>query len=148
MNLGRYGWVFVVGAVFLLGGACASHRQGAASTGLPGPCAIRGRVLLYGGGQYHKNEPLPGMTLTLKGPALSGVRVARSDGTGWYSFPCIPPGEDYAITVRKEGWCTLVWHLSLQAGQTLDLPLRVQGLCEGDRVDWRPSSMLDYTQAN
>ncbi|HEX6465046.1 MAG TPA: TonB-dependent receptor, partial [Vicinamibacterales bacterium] len=50
---------------------------------------------------------LPGVTVTLKGPALMGASTAVTNERGTYRFPAVPPGT-YTITFELAGFSTLV----------------------------------------
>jgi outer membrane receptor protein involved in Fe transport len=47
---------------------------------------------------------LPGVTVTLTGPSLQGVRNTVSDDQGFYRFRNVPPGPDYTITATLAGF--------------------------------------------
>ncbi len=59
---------------------------------------IRGTVKDEGG------EPLPGVTVELKGPALMGSRSTPTDAAGAYRFFALPIGEDYEIAFTLNGF--------------------------------------------
>ncbi|HOM94984.1 MAG TPA: carboxypeptidase-like regulatory domain-containing protein, partial [Candidatus Saccharicenans sp.] len=48
--------------------------------------AITGTVIDEAG------APLPGVTVTLSGPSLMGIRTYVTDARGVYRFPALPPG--------------------------------------------------------
>ncbi len=50
------------------------------------------------------NNPLPGATITLSGPALMGTRTFVSSEDGAFRFPAIPPGRNYSIIVDMPGF--------------------------------------------
>ena len=72
---------------------------------------------------------LPGVTLTLEGPA--GRLTAASGADGLFLFRELPPG-DYRVTAELEGFSTLVWEAELDGGQGLavDLPMKTADLVE------------------
>ena len=43
---------------------------------------------------------LPGVTVTVSGPALMGTRTDVTDAEGKYRVPALPPGSDYVVAVR------------------------------------------------
>ena len=47
---------------------------------------------------------MPGVTVTLSGPSLQGVRTTVSDEQGFYRFRNVPPGPDYSITATLSGF--------------------------------------------
>jgi outer membrane receptor protein involved in Fe transport len=60
--------------------------------------SIRGIIVDQNG------EPLPGATVTLKGPALMGTRTYVSTEAGDYRFPAVPPGRNYTMLVEMPGF--------------------------------------------
>lgn len=48
-------------------------------------------------------QPLPGVTVTLRSPALQGVRTAVTTANGHWVVPNLPPGE-YAVEVKLDGF--------------------------------------------
>src|SRR5919201_2872366 len=50
---------------------------------------------------------LPGVTVTLSGPAMMGTQVAVTNDRGMYRFPAVPSGT-YKITFELPGFSTLV----------------------------------------
>ena len=47
---------------------------------------------------------LPGVTVTLSGPSLQGVRSTVTDDQGFYRFRNIPPGPDYTVSATLSGF--------------------------------------------
>ena len=47
--------------------------------------------------------PLPGITITISGPALQGTRTATTDSSGEYRSPLLPPGE-YRVEFALSGF--------------------------------------------
>lgn len=54
--------------------------------------AVSGRVV------DQSRQGLPGMTVTLSGPALGGSRTVVTDASGEFRFPLVPVGDDYELT--------------------------------------------------
>src|SRR5262249_47764668 len=50
---------------------------------------------------------LPGVTVTLKGPAMMGAPTAVTNDRGMYRFPAVPSGT-YTVTFELAGFSTLV----------------------------------------
>jgi len=49
-------------------------------------------------------EPLPGVTVGLKGPALMGTRSTSTDATGQFRFLALPIGPDYEVSFSLPGF--------------------------------------------
>ena len=52
--------------------------------------------------------PLPGVTVSLSGPALQGTRTVTTSATGEYVFPLLPPGDNYRVQSELAGFETQV----------------------------------------
>jgi hypothetical protein len=63
--------------------------------------AIRGVV------EDEQKTPLPGVTVTLSGGNLMGVRTFVTDANGEFRFPALPPGE-YQAKAELQGFGTIV----------------------------------------
>jgi len=72
----------------IAGPAFASTQEGSMS----------GEVLDKGG------NPLPGVTVTVKGPALQGEKMAVTDAEGDWRIPLVPVGRDYQVTAFLDGF--------------------------------------------
>lgn len=55
----------------------------------------------------NQQQPLPGVTITLSGPAMQGTRVAITDTQGRFRFVPVPPGKDYTLKFELAGFNTL-----------------------------------------
>jgi outer membrane receptor for ferrienterochelin and colicin len=55
----------------------------------------------------NERQPLPGVTVTLSGPAMQGTRTAATDDQGRYRFVPVPPGSDYTVRFELSGFNTL-----------------------------------------
>ncbi len=55
----------------------------------------------------NQQQPLPGVTVTLSGPAMQGTRVAVTDTQGRFRFVPVPPGKDYTLRFELSGFNTL-----------------------------------------
>ena len=49
-------------------------------------------------------EPLPGVTVELKGPALMGTRSTSTDATGEFRFLALPIGAEYEVSFSLPGF--------------------------------------------
>jgi len=54
-----------------------------------------------------QGAPIPGVTVTVSGPNLMGIRSAITEADGTYRFPALPPGE-YVIRAELDGFKTIV----------------------------------------
>ncbi len=63
--------------------------------------AIRGTIT------DEQGNPLPGVSVSLSGANLMGVRTTLTDTNGMFRFPAIPPGE-YQVKAELQGFGTLV----------------------------------------
>jgi hypothetical protein len=50
---------------------------------------------------------LPGVTVTVSGPALMGTRTDVTDAEGKYRVPALPPGSDYVVVFELQGFATV-----------------------------------------
>lgn len=76
---------------------------------------LRGRVLARDG------MPLPPVQVALSGPALSGERILRVDGSGYFVAHALPPGL-YRATIRTLGYREVVAEgVAIRLGQTTSL---------------------------
>jgi Cna protein B-type domain. len=55
----------------------------------------------------NQKQPLPGVTVTLSGPAMQGTRVAVTDAQGRFRFVPVPPGKDYTLKFELSGFNTV-----------------------------------------
>ena len=79
--------------------------------------------------------PLPGVTVTVKSPALMGERTAITQGSGDYNLRGLPPG-DYTITMSLEGMQPTTIKRNLALGQTtvIDAKMKVAAVAEAITV--------------
>ena len=88
--------------------------------------AIEGKVT------DEEGSPLPGVTVTISGPNLMGIRSSITDAEGKYRFPALPPGV-YTIKAELQGFATVVQEnvrLSTTVRLTVDLVMRPSTLEE------------------
>ena len=72
------------------------------STGVDGSSAITGRILDEWG------KPIPGATISLSGPTLSGCRSTITDLEGYYYIPFLPSATDYKLVISAIGYAPAV----------------------------------------
>jgi hypothetical protein len=75
---------------------------------------------------------LPGVTVTLKGPALMGAPTAVSNERGMYRFPAVPSGT-YTLTFELAGFSKLVRSdivVPVRQTVTVDIEMKVAALQE------------------
>ena len=91
--------------------------------------------------------PLPGVTVTVKSPALMGTRTAISTPTGDFVFPGLPPG-DYTVTYALEGMQTTTKHLTLSLGLPSrdEVKMKVSTVSESITVSASAPTVLENTQ--
>src|SRR5664280_1883261 len=51
--------------------------------------------------------PLPGVAVTLSGPAMQGSRSTVTDSAGRFRFIPVPPGSGYTLTLELSGFTSL-----------------------------------------
>jgi hypothetical protein len=88
-------WIGVALALFLSTTSSATAQTVTATAG-----AINGIVT------DSTKAIIPGVTVTLSGPALMGAPTVVTDGNGGYRFSAVPPG-DYTLTFELEGFRTV-----------------------------------------
>ncbi|MDH7494053.1 MAG: carboxypeptidase-like regulatory domain-containing protein, partial [Candidatus Saccharicenans sp.] len=77
-------------------------------------------------------SPLPGVTVTITGPALMGTRSSVTDARGVYRFPALPPGT-YTIKAELQGFQDVVnsnIRLTTTTTLTIDLTMKQAALEE------------------
>ncbi|MGB9836435.1 MAG: carboxypeptidase regulatory-like domain-containing protein [Candidatus Saccharicenans sp.] len=81
-------------------------------------------------------QPLPGVTVSLKSPALMGTMEMVTTERGHYRFPALPPGE-YTVTFKLSGFKTLVREgikVNVGVTTTLDVTLEQSAIEESITV--------------
>jgi hypothetical protein len=81
---------------------------------------IRGTVSLSDG-----TGPLPGVTVTLKSPAMQGQRSTVSSSSGEYIFKALPPGT-FTVTFQLSGMKTVAKSVPLALGATSILDAKME----------------------
>src|SRR4029453_12545391 len=65
-------------------------------------------------------QPLPGVTVSVKSPALLGVRAAVTDTNGGYIFKARPPGQ-YKVTYEMSGFTAVEKSVTVVLAGTVPL---------------------------
>jgi hypothetical protein len=68
---------------------------------------------------------LPGVTITLSGPAMQGSRIAVSDSNGNFRFAPVPPGRNYTLKFELSGFA-IVENTEIGVGIATDTPVAVE----------------------
>ena len=89
-------------------------------------------------------KALPGVTVSVKSPALMGERQAVTSTTGDYNIPGLPPG-DYTITFSLEGMKTDTRKQNLVLGlpTRVDAQMRVTAMSEAITVTAASPAVLE-----
>ena len=75
---------------------------------------------------------LPGVTVSLSGPAIMGIRTAVTNQDGQYRFPGINPGS-YQLKFELSGFATLIRQdiiVAARSTATIDIGMQIAGLQE------------------
>ncbi len=104
-----------------------------------------------------QSSPLPGVSLTLSGPALMGTRTAVTDAAGLFRFPALPPGT-YSVKAELQGFGTVIQEnirLSTTSTLTLDVALKaskveeqVTVIAKSPTVDVKSTETASVTLGN
>lgn len=76
---------------------------------------------------------VPGVTITLTGPALMGARTVVTEPNGAYRFPNLPPGENYKLVFELPGFTTVTREgvvIGLGFTATINVELTLSGMTE------------------
>ena len=90
---------------------------------------------------------LPGVTVSLSGPALMTERTALTDGEGNYRFPAVPVG-DHTLTFELTGFRTLVReavHVAIGFTATVNAEMSPGAIVDSIRVSGSPVVDLSST---
>jgi len=101
--------------------------------------AISGRVL------DAQNNPLPGVAVTLSGPALMGSKDFVTTETGSFRFVALSPGRDYQIKAALPGFKTTIRPgLIVSVGRTTDTDIILEESAVSEEVTvTAPSPVVD-----
>src|SRR5438093_4181776 len=79
---------------------------------------------IYGRVTDHTDAVLPGVTVTINGPAMMGTRVVTTNEEGAYRVAAVPPG-DYTIVFTLDGF-TPVKRTEIRVGLGFTATVNVQ----------------------
>lgn len=66
-----------------------------------------------------KNDPLPGVTVTLSGPVVQGTMSYVTTENGAYRYPALSPGEKFVLSCELPGFSTVIQKgISISLGKT------------------------------
>ncbi|MFC2157949.1 carboxypeptidase regulatory-like domain-containing protein [Acidobacteriota bacterium] len=93
----------------------------------------------------NENNPLPGATVSLSGPALLGFKSYVTSEAGKFRFPALSPGKDYVVKVEMPGFKTLTRPgLIVNVGRTTDIEIEMQITTIAEEVTvTAPSPVVD-----
>jgi hypothetical protein len=94
-------------------------------------------------------QPLPGVTVTLRSPALQGSRQTVTTLAGHYVAPNLPPGE-YTIEMRLDGFDTVTRNgvrLGTSQRQDIDVAMSVTAVAANVRVTAETEQVSMTTQS-
>jgi hypothetical protein len=104
--------VFLAACLLFVGSVHAQELQSG---------AIRGRVLDDSG------QPLPGVSITISGPALLGKVTAVTNAEGMFRAPNLTPGADYEIRAELTGFETIIQSgIIVNLGKTISIDIRMK----------------------
>lgn len=92
---------------------------------------------------------MPGVTVTLSGPAMMGSQVAVSDSEGRYRFAAVPPGAGYELRHELPGFTTVIREgivVTARATTSVNVTLAVADIAETITVSGA-APLVDTTSA-
>jgi len=96
-----------------------------------------------------KGDPLPGVSITVTGPALQGKITAVTNKDGGYRAPGLPPGPDYELRTELSGFESIIRKgIIIRAGAvvTIDLQTKPSEL-KNEVVVMAPSPAVDVVKS-
>ena len=123
--------------ILLLASSLASISFAQRQTGV-----IAGRII-------DKDEnPLPGATVTISGPALMGINSYVTSNTGFFRFPSLFPGE-YELRAEMPGFKTTVRKgLIVSVGKTTELIIELEVAAVEEEVSVTAASPVVDVEAS
>lgn len=82
--------------------------------------SLRGKVVDDNG------QPLPGVSITISGPALLGKATAVTNAEGLFRAPLLMPGENYELRIELPGFETIIRQgLIINVGKTISIDIQM-----------------------
>jgi outer membrane receptor protein involved in Fe transport len=133
----RFSRVRLFLSIVLLLGATVAFAQGVGTTS-----TLSGTVTSDG-------KPLPGVTVTIKSPALQGTRTSVTGEGGGYNFGGLPPGT-YTVSFQLEGLQPVTTKMQLQLAETShkDVDMKVSAVSEAITVTAASPAVLETTEVS
>jgi hypothetical protein len=106
--------------------------------------AIRGKVVDENG------QALPGVSITVTGPALLGKLAAVTNSEGLFKIPLVPPGRDYEIKAELQGFETIIRKgIIINLGKTITVDLQMKPSTIKEEVEvTAPSPIVDVVKSD
>ena len=95
------------------------------------------------------DQPLPGASVTLAGPAMMGTRVYSTTINGDFRFPAVPPGKEYSLTIEMPGFQASTREgITVNVGKSISLRIKlVQSTIEESVVVRATPPVVDIKNA-
>ncbi len=92
---------------------------------------------------------LPGVTVTLKSPAMQGTKMAVSSTNGDFTFKALPPGT-YTVTLELQGFQTITKTVAITASQqaSVEANMALSGVQASATVTAKSDIVSTTTQAS
>ena len=96
-----------------------------------------------------KGDPLPGVSITVTGPALLGKLAAVTNSEGIFRIPLVPPGRDYEIKAELQGFETIIRKgIIVNLGKTITIDLQMKPTTLKEEVEvTAPSPTVDVVRS-
>ena len=89
-----------------------------------GPCSAQFSSNVQGIVQDQTGAPIPKATVQMLNTGTQVTETTTTDGAGNYHFVSVAPGA-YSVSAEKSGFSKATVTITLQTGQTLNLPLQL-----------------------
>ena len=94
-------------------------------------------------------NPLPGVSITVSGPALQGKMSAITNAEGFYRVVGLPPGSDYEVRAELQGFETLIRKgIIVRVGSTVTIDLQMKpSAVKEEVIVTAPSPTVDVVRS-